>query len=217
MKISYIVKIIALLISSLLIAFGICSLIFSYFNYRELKQWHKTHPFDVRVDLSQPGEFSKQFTLNCPYAFSYDLWLLLPQVLSPETEWEELRMNLEVHYSVIDHSGSEIEWLREIHLKPSTKPSEGKILLGTFGRLKENTYTIKFIVSQGVEALSGVEQRLIMDYNIGFAWASPVLALFLGIPSLVIGVISSFLIIKFTRKKSNTHKGNQPAAALDGA
>lgn len=202
MRLRHIVKFFFLATSGLLIAFGIFLLIFSWFFFRELKQWHKTHPFDIKVDLSQPGEFSEQFTLKCPYAFSYDLWLILPHSLSVDPELMELFAGLEARYSVIDYSGSEIEWLRELPLEPLTKPSEGQVLLETIGLLHENTYTFKLTVSHGAGALSGVEQRLVMDYNIGFAAALPLLALALGMPSFAFGVILAFLIVKLTRKKS---------------
>lgn len=193
MKVNPIKKTIFQLLSVFLIVFGVFSLIVSYFFYRELRQWHNTNPLDISVDMSQPGELSEQFTLKCPYAFSYDLWLVLPHSFSGELVQKELLDGLEAYFSITDHSGSDIMWLREIPLEQLTKSSEKRILLKCIGLLPENTYTLNLSVSQGAKALLGVEQRLIIDYNIGFVTLLPILTLFIGIPTFVFGLVLAFL------------------------
>jgi len=214
MKIGQVFRIIFSIVAGILIIFGMCSLIYSFYYFRELWQWDKTPSFDIRVDLSEPGEFSKQFTLNRRYADTHSLYLILPDSLLRESELKELLGGIEASISFLDHSGAEIEWLRELPFDTKTNPSEGAILLLDFGRLPINTYTFRLTVSHGAGALSGVEQRIFMKNNVGFAAMLPVLALWVGILSLIFGIILA-LLIRLTRKKLDTTKVNQPIAIPD--
>lgn len=214
MKIGQVFRIIFSVVAGLLIVFGICSLIFSCYYFRELWLWNKTPSFDIKVDLSEPGEFSKQFTLKRRYADTHSLYLILPDSLTRESELKELFSGLEASFSFLDYSGAEIYWLRELPFDTKTNPSEGAILLVGFGRLPANTYTFRLKVSQGAGALSGVEQRIIMKNNVGFAAMLPVLAFWVGIFSLVFGVIL-VVIIKLAREKLDTTKISQPDSMPD--
>ena len=216
MRIRQIVKIFFFATSGLLTAFGIFLLIFSWLSFNELKQWGEVRSLDIEVDLSQPGEFSYPFILECPYADSYDLLLILPPFPSSESKPDDLLAGLDAVYSIIDSNGLELPHLRKLRLEPLTKASGKPILFESIGRLPKAMYTFRLTVSQGAGALSGVEQHLIMTYNIGFAAALPLLALALGIPSFAFGVILTFSIVTLTRKKSDTHKGSQPTTAPDG-
>ncbi len=216
MRIRQIVKIFFLATSGLLTAFGVFLLIFSWFSFQELKQWGEARSLDIEVDLSQPGEFSYPFILECPYADSYDLLLILPPFPSSESKPDDLLAGLDAFYSIIDSNGLELPHLLKLRLEPLTKASGKPILFESIGRLPKAMYTFRLTVSQGAGALSGVEQHLIMTYNIGFAAALPLLALSLGIPSFAFGVILAFSIVTLTRKKSDTHKGSQPTTAPDG-
>jgi len=209
MRAHQIVRIIVLAIAGLLIAFGVFSLIFSWSSFWELCQWREARPLDVEVDLSQPGEFSYQFILECPYAYSCDLLLILPPSLSGESKPDDLLAGLEACYSIMDSYGLELPHLRELHLEPLTAASGEPILLEAIGRLPEDTYTFRLTVSQGAGALSGVKQRLIMTYAVGFHALGPFMALALGVFALVGGAI-------LIKKKPDTRQGTHPAAAADG-
>ncbi len=214
MKIGQVFRIVFSVVAGILIVFGICSLIFSFYYFRELRQWDKTPSFDIKVDLSGPGEFSKQFTLNRRYADTHSLYLLLPDSVLKETELKELLGDIEASISFLDYTGTEIEWLRELPFDTKTNPSEGAILLLDFGRLPINTYTFRLKVSQGAGLLAGVEQWIFMKNNVGFAAMLPVLALWVGILSLIFGIILA-LLIRITRKKPHTTKVNQPVPIPD--
>jgi len=209
MKIGQVFRIVFSVVAGILIIFGICSLIFSFYYFRELRQWDKTPSFYIKVNLSEPGEFSKQFTLNRRYADTHSLYLLLPDSVLRESELKELFSGLEASFSFLDHSGAEIDRLRDLPFDTKTNPSEGAILLIDFGRIPINTYTFRLTVSQGAGALSSVEQWIFMKNNVGFAAMISVLALLAGILSLIFGIMLA-LLIRLTRKKQYTTKLNQP-------
>jgi len=216
MRIRQIVKIFFLATSGLLTAFGIFLLIFSWFSFQELKQWGEARSLDIEVDLSQPGEFSYPFILECPYADSYDLLLILPPFPSSESKPDDLLAGLDAFYSIIDSNGLELPHLLKLRLEPLTKASGKPILFESIGRLPKAMYTFRLTVSQGAGALSGVEQHLIMTYNIGFDAAFPFVVLFGGFLTLAGGGIFAFFGLILARKKPGTSQGSQHSTATYG-
>jgi hypothetical protein len=202
MKRRQVIKVVFFIIGCLLTVFGIYSLIISWCFFSQLKQWNKTNVFDIKVDLSQPGEYSKKFDIKCPYYPLHDLLLVLPNFQQEEFEkkgsWEGLDANL----SVIDHTGAEIDCWKELDVSPMTEINDGEVLLIPFGSLSRNTYTFKIMVTKGAKALSGVEQRLVLTNIIGMAFMGPILYFLVGAPSFCVGVILVFFMMR--RKKSKT-------------
>jgi hypothetical protein len=209
MKTRKIIKVIVLVIGSLLIVFGVYCLISSWCFFRQLKQWSKANALDIKVDLSLPGEYSNKFDLKCPYASSHELLLVLPNFQQEEFEKKGSWDGLEGQFSFFDRNGAEIDWLSELEVSPKTKISEGEVLLLDIGGLPRGTYMLRLTVSKGAKALSGVEQRLVMHYLIGFAAIGPILYLVMGVPSFTVGVLLVFLMIRLLKKKAVSLEENQ--------
>jgi hypothetical protein len=189
-------RIFLLATGGLVAAFGIYCLIISCVLFVQLRQWAKARILDIEVDVSQPGEFTGRFTPDCPFAFSYQLLLVLPPSLSDRLESEDLLTGMEARLSVMDSHGSELRDLRDRPIQPAVRTPGKPIALERIYLLPKETHTLRLSVSQGAMALSGTKQRLVLKYLFGFQAVAWLVGLLVSIPALAVGAILLFAGVK---------------------
>ena len=186
-----IVRVIVLAIGGLATALGLYCLIVSCALFLDLQRWSKARLLDIEVDVSQPGEFSGRFTPDCPFAFCYQLVLVLPPSLSDRLGSVDSLSGMEARISVTDSHGSDLPKVKERPVQVALMMPSKTISLGGIPHpLSKETYTLKLTVSKGAEALSGTKQRLFLEYRIGFQAIVWLVGLVVAVSSLSVGVIS---------------------------
>lgn len=200
--------ILRIIVAALLIA-GAVLLFLAHRGREAFYRWVEARPVNIKVDLSQAGEFSGPFHQTCEMSHGEYLCLELPPRVLAGTTPTKLVANLRFEYTVTNaQGGQEARGDFEYGLPWEDYLYEGAIPLVYVDRFHNGDYTLLLRVTTGVPELAGVQQRLIARYHLcGMEMMPAFLSMVLGIVFLVIAAIiplAGWLLAVRRRRKIST-------------
>ena len=172
---------------------------------REFHEQSKTRPLDIPVDFSESGEFTAPFSQTWQGCHGQAIALHVPSNLVVEASESSLLASLAFKWQIRSVDDEIIlDNTSEGPLMWQDKPHDGIMPLIYFTPCDLGDYTFTCTVTTGTPALSGVEQRLVCQYQpCGLELLVASFTIGIGITALVIaGII--FLIVKMITKRKRT-------------
>jgi hypothetical protein len=191
----------------LLLAFGIFFCVASLKLRHDFHEWEKARPVDMKIDLSETGEFSAPFLQTCTAAHSEMLCL----ALSPNGESSHNESNLlsEVRFTcrILNSNGS--ERLRQEFTGETLWQNnlfDGAIPLISLPLFEKGTYTVIITVTQPAIAFRGVLQRINARYMLcGLEMLPAHLSMILGFIAMILAALISGITFFVVRRKEKSH------------
>ena len=180
-----IVRVICCVVAAGLVVAGILFLVRAQRISSKIRGQWDTQPFDLVVDMSEPGEFAAEFEQTWGESHQQTIYLHVRSGVPAEGTEDELVAGLELEWEIRDADGemvTEGEYREPRRWGGSGR--QGAIPLDSFEPLAVGTYTLAVTVVKGAPGLAGVEQRLVCEY------VSCVMALMPGMIAGMAGLLS---------------------------
>lgn len=183
------------LIAVTLFACSVTFFVFAHNRRKSIEEWSVAKPIDMKVDLSQPGEFVGRFHQTWLSAHSQFIGLRVPEAILNATTPLALLKGASARFVIADKSGVEIE-SSEIDLASDGDLIHGLIPLSFASPGTKGDFSAKLVVTAGAAALKGVPQRLEGRYLLCGMEEMPVhFAQILAIATSVLGGLVGAIVL----------------------
>jgi hypothetical protein len=204
---------IACIIAGILVVVGVFFLFEAYRVRQEFYRQSETRPLDIAVDFSKTGEYTAPFSQTWRACHGQTINLHVPTNVLAGISPSNLLASLDFKWQITDPKGKVV-----VDDESSGRPlwqdriNGGSIPLVYFHPFDLGEYRFKCTVNAGAPTLSGVDQRLVCQYQpCGLEMLSAFLGNVVGIAALVIAGIILLVVTAITKRKQRQIRQPSPA------
>jgi hypothetical protein len=196
-------RVIALVLSLLLLGFGVKCILDGYRLRQDFEQWKTAKPVDGAIDFSVTGRFVLPFHQTCSSSHGETVALRVPPEALQGTTITQLLAGLNAKLEIADKSGSNLTKSADSKVIGEEEMLDGAIPIFGIGPFRKGAYNATITVIAGAPALKGIAQRVEgRSMLCGLERMPAMIATVLGVGSAGIGSIVGLAVVFLVTRRS---------------